>query len=369
MDIAVSIIDIAVDIVLLPMTTSGSSISKPCQLTLSAVRVRRLLPKSPHDSKDQHAHKGHSKEVWQKFVKRPEEALLQCFPSQNQALRVMIFTSQNQAVLDILSNHSQDEEYLGDQTEATWDEDPVIKAAFECFNGRFHSLHHTQFRTNYSLFMPFYDYMYRTMDKSSDTLYETSLEKGEDSPDVVHLTHLTKPDSIYQLRLGLASVASHPYVSKWYLRMLWPITWWSAVITSISGQTFVLESNKFKNLNLQTWLLPRYIVQYFLPWQREAISRLIEECILDADRNGVKVVSLGLLNQGKKLNKNGEIYVQRHPELKTKVVDGSSLVVAVVLNSIPKGTTQVLLRGNLTKVSYAIAKALCQKGIQISLRL
>ncbi|KAH7525270.1 hypothetical protein FEM48_Zijuj06G0207200 [Ziziphus jujuba var. spinosa] len=159
----------------------------------------------------------------------------------------MIFTSQNQAVLDILSNHSQDEEYLGDQSEATWDEDPVIKAAFEHFNGRFHSLHHTQFRTNYSLFMPFYDYMYRTMDKSSDTLYETSLEKGEDSPDVVHLTHLTKPDSIYQLRLGLASVASHPYVSK---------------------------------------------------------------CI-------------------------------------------------------PKGTTQVLLRGNLTKVAYAIAKALCQKGIQV----
>ncbi|KAH7515686.1 hypothetical protein FEM48_Zijuj10G0052900 [Ziziphus jujuba var. spinosa] len=100
--------------------------SEPSQLR--TVRVRRLLPKSPHDRKDQHAHKGHSKEVWQKFVKRPEEALLQCLPSQNQA------------VLDILSNHSQDEEYLGDQSEATWDEDPVIKAAFERFNGRLRSL-------------------------------------------------------------------------------------------------------------------------------------------------------------------------------------------------------------------------------------
>ncbi|KAG9440238.1 hypothetical protein H6P81_020403 [Aristolochia fimbriata] len=42
----------------------------------------------------------------------------------------------------------------------------------------FHSLHHTQFRTNYSLFMPLYDYMYGTVDRSSDALYEKSL-KGE----------------------------------------------------------------------------------------------------------------------------------------------------------------------------------------------
>jgi len=37
----------------------------------------------------------------------------------------------------------------------------------------------------------------------------------------------------------------------------------------------------------------------------------------------------------------------------------------VVLNSIPKGTTQVFLRGNLTKVAYAIADALCEMGIQV----
>jgi len=71
----------------------------------------------------------HSKEDWNNFLKRPEGALLQCFPSQIQATKVM-------AVLDILSNHSPDEEYLGDQSEAAWDEDPVIKAAFERFNGR-----------------------------------------------------------------------------------------------------------------------------------------------------------------------------------------------------------------------------------------
>ena len=72
-----------------------------------------------------------------------------------------------------------------------------------------------------------------------------------------------------------------------------------------------------------------------------------------------------IAGQGKELNGNGELYIERHPQLKIKVVDGSSLVVAIVLNTIPKGTTQVLLRGNLNKVAYAIANYLCQRGIQV----
>jgi aldehyde decarbonylase len=69
--------------------------------------------------------------------------------------------------------------------------------------------------------------------------------------------------------------------------------------------------------------------------------------------------------QGEELNRNGELYIRRYPKLKLNLVDGSSLVVAVVLNSIPKGTTQVLLRGNLTKVAYAIANTLCERDIKV----
>ncbi|XP_062171339.1 linoleate 13S-lipoxygenase 2-1, chloroplastic-like [Alnus glutinosa] len=70
-----------------------------------------------------------SEEFWKNFLQKPEGALLQCFPSQIQATKVM-------AVLDILSNHSPDEEYLGDTIEPAWAEDPIIKGAFERFNGR-----------------------------------------------------------------------------------------------------------------------------------------------------------------------------------------------------------------------------------------
>ncbi|KAB8653882.1 hypothetical protein FH972_026177 [Carpinus fangiana] len=232
----------------------------------------------------------------------------------------------------------------------------------------FHSLHHTQFRTNYSLFMPIYDHVYGTTDKSLDALYEASLKRPEESPDVVHLTHLTTPESIYHLRLGFASLASRPHMSKWYLWLMWPVTLlWSLILSWNYGRAFVLENTTFQKLKLQSWLIPRYNILYMLKWRRESLNSLIEEAIVDAEQRGVKVLSLGLLNQGEELNKNGELYIQKYPQLRIKLVDGSSLAVAVVLNSIPKGTTQVFLRGNLTKVAYSIANALCERGIQVAI--
>ncbi|KAJ8538569.1 hypothetical protein K7X08_027790 [Anisodus acutangulus] len=233
------------------------------------------------------------------------------------------------------------------------------------FTPSFHSLHHTQVRTNYALFMPIYDIIYGTLDKSSDILYAKSVKRRSESPDVVHLTHLTTPESIYHLRLGFSSLASKPYTSKWYFSLMWPITLSSMILTWIYGDTFILERNMFKNLKLQTWVIPKYRTQYFNQWQRECIINLIEEAIAHADEKGVKVLSLGLLNHEQWLNKNGELYIRRHPQLKVKVVDGSTLAIAVILNSIPKGTSQVVLRGHLSKVAYSVVLTLCKGRVQV----
>lgn len=109
--------------------------------------------------------------------------------------------------------------------------------------------------------MPFYDYVYGTVDKSSNFLYHTSLGRKEEAPHVVHLTHLTTPNSIYHLRLGFASLASRPDNSTWYLWLIWPITLWSTTVTWIYGRTFILERNIFKHLKLQTWAIPKYSIQ------------------------------------------------------------------------------------------------------------
>ncbi|KAF5783484.1 putative linoleate 13S-lipoxygenase [Helianthus annuus] len=63
---------------------------------------------------------------WEKFKCKPEDVLLSALPSQGQAIQVM-------AVLDVLSNHSPDEEYIGDKMEPTFEANPQIKDAYEKF--------------------------------------------------------------------------------------------------------------------------------------------------------------------------------------------------------------------------------------------
>ncbi|KAG7573998.1 putative domain Wax2 C-terminal [Arabidopsis suecica] len=242
---------------------------------------------------------------------------------------------------------------------------PPLK--FLCYTPSFHSLHHTQFRTNYSLFMPMYDYIYGTTDESSDSLYETSLEKEEDKPDAIHLTHLTSLDSIYHLRLGLASLSLHPLSSQCYLFiMMKPFTHiMSFILTSFSFPTFVFERNRFRDLTLHSHLLPKFSSHYMSQQQKDCINKTIEAAILEAEKKGVKVMSLGLLNQGEELNGYGEMYVRKHPKLKIRIVDGSSLAAEVVLHSIPVGTKEVLFRGQITKVARAIVFSLCQNAIKV----
>ena len=68
----------------------------------------------------------------------------------------------------------------------------------------------------------------------------------------------------------------------------------------------------------------------------------------------------------KELNRVGELYIEKHPQLKLKLVDGSSLAAAVVLHCIPQGTSHVLLVGKLNKVSRAVALALFHRDVKVS---
>uniref|UniRef100_J3MUA8 Lipoxygenase n=1 Tax=Oryza brachyantha TaxID=4533 RepID=J3MUA8_ORYBR len=64
-----------------------------------------------------------------KFLDNPDQALRDCFPSQVQATVVM-------AVLDVLSTHSQDEEYLGGPETRPWNNDAAVQAAYAGFTAR-----------------------------------------------------------------------------------------------------------------------------------------------------------------------------------------------------------------------------------------
>lgn len=44
-------------------------------------------------------------------------------------------------------------------------------------------------------------------------------------------------------------------------------------------------------------LINYHLLQYELSWEKDAINDLIEKAVLEADCRGVRVLSLGLLNQ------------------------------------------------------------------------
>ncbi|ESW18149.1 hypothetical protein PHAVU_006G016900 [Phaseolus vulgaris] len=67
------------------------------------------------------------KEELEKLINSPEKTFLECLPSQIQSTLVMV-------VLNLLSDHSPDEEYIGQYVEQSWVENPTIKLAFERFS-------------------------------------------------------------------------------------------------------------------------------------------------------------------------------------------------------------------------------------------
>ncbi|KAJ6945122.1 hypothetical protein NC651_000225 [Populus alba x Populus x berolinensis] len=72
-------------------------------------------------------------EDWNRFLEKPESILLETYPSKLQATTVI-------AALYVLSYHSPNEEYIGEHIEAAWADDPIIKTAFEKFNGKLKEL-------------------------------------------------------------------------------------------------------------------------------------------------------------------------------------------------------------------------------------
>lgn len=78
-------------------------------------------------------------------------------------------------------------------------------------------------------------------------------------------------------------------------------------------------------------------------------------------------LTLYLVFQAKPLNRSGELFIQKYPKLRVRLVDGSGLATAVVLKSIPLGTKKVFLSGSTSKVAHATAMALCEKGVQVHL--
>jgi hypothetical protein len=69
--------------------------------------------------------------------------------------------------------------------------------------------------------------------------------------------------------------------------------------------------------------------------------------------------------QNEALNGGGTLFVNKHPNLKVRVVHGNTLTAAVIINDLPKDVEEVFLSGATSKLGRAIALYLCRRRVRV----
>ncbi|XP_047945902.1 very-long-chain aldehyde decarbonylase CER3 [Salvia hispanica] len=247
-----------------------------------------------------------------------------------------------------------------------FDAAPFLK--YLLYTPTYHNLHHVEKDSNYCLFMPLFDALGNTLNKNSwEEQRKNSLSSGVNGrvPDFVFLAHIVDMSSAMHAPFLVRSMASLPFHTRLYLIPLWPISFAVMLLMWAKSKTFLVSFYYLRDRLHQTWVVPRFGFQYFLPFAAKGINRQIEEAILRADRLGVKVISLAALNKNEALNGGGAIFVKKHPNLKVRVVHGNTLTAAVILRELPQDVTEVFLTGATSKLGRAIALYLCRKGVRV----
>ncbi|XP_010443488.1 PREDICTED: protein ECERIFERUM 3 [Camelina sativa] len=232
----------------------------------------------------------------------------------------------------------------------------------------YHSLHHQEMGTNFCLFMPLFDVLGNTQNPNSWELQKKirlSAEERKRVPEFVFLAHGVDVMSAMHAPFVFRSFASIPYTTRFFLLPMWPFTFCVMLGMWAWSKTFLFSFYTLRNNLCQTWGVPRFGFQYFLPFATQGINNLIEEAILTADKIGVKVISLAALNKNEALNGGGTLFVNKHPNLRVRVVHGNTLTAAVILNEIPKDVKEVFLTGATSKLGRAIALYLCRRGVRV----
>ncbi|CAI0427709.1 unnamed protein product, partial [Linum tenue] len=243
---------------------------------------------------------------------------------------------------------------------------PFLK--YLIYTGTYHSMHHTEMETNFCLFMPIFDAIGKTLNSKSWELHEKMRSKAGTYgrvPDFVFLAHVVDVCSAMHAPFVFRTFASLPYRFQAFLIPFWPITFGVMLAMWAKAKTFGFSFYNLRGKLHETWVVPRFGFQYFLPFAKEGINKRIDEAILKADGLGVKVLSLAALNKNEALNGGGTLFVNKHPDLKVRVVHGNTLTAAVILNEIGEEIEEVFLTGATSKLGRAIALYLCRRKVRV----
>lgn len=232
----------------------------------------------------------------------------------------------------------------------------------------YHSLHHTHECGNYCLFLPFYDFLGGTLIPSSFKSHEDMIRVGKEVvvPDSVFVPHGV--DLVSALHTGVLgrTFSAHPREgAKWYAQLCTPVVFVGLWMSWVWGRAYTIAQYSLHGVTHQTWTLPLIGFQYFLPNAFVKINKMLEQTILEADRMGVKVITLGALNKNEAMNGGGLLFVKKLKDLKVRVCHGNTLTTAVLLHELPENVTEIFLTGSTSKIGKAIALYLCRKHVRV----
>ena len=70
-------------------------------------------------------------------------------------------------------------------------------------------------------------------------------------------------------------------------------------------------------------------------------------------------------HQNEALNKGGQVFVERHPDLKVRICHGNTLTAAVVVKELQPDCKEVFMTGATSKLGRAIGLYLANKGVRV----
>lgn len=234
------------------------------------------------------------------------------------------------------------------------------------YSPTYHTLHHTKVHTNFSLFMPLYDYLYGTVDDTSDSLHRDIRQGHKNKVDCVYLTHATELLSTFHFQFGFQTFAAQPYSKEWYMWIMWPIALTIMVLAWLFAKPFIGATHFIgDSFELQTWVIPRYKFQYSMLSEKARIDGWVKDCILQAQQAGAKVIALALLNKDRKLDLDEKALYKKGVSI--PIVTGEALAAAIVAKEVvaEADVEEVFLTPANSRVGRAIATYLCERGIRV----
>jgi len=122
-----------------------------------------------------------------------------------------------------------------------------------------------------------------------------------------------------------------------------------------------------------TWVIKNLAYQYLWPSSKKTLSKRIEDAILDAQRQGIKVVGLGNFNKAEWLNHGGTdivknignnlqgLYIAHGDTLSAEVVVQYSMH----LRKTGYWSSSVFITGSTSKIGRAVCLRLAREGIRV----